>query len=689
MRKNFLIFTLIFFTWLTGFAQQNPVIKTLKVEATPKSLIPETILGNWLKTDGSNEWVYGFYENMAICDNEFWNEPVILSKGKNYQIQLQKDGKIKTLFIKLTKNGNIFIGIEPNKMELMSRIKTFNKKYIIKDNDEFSQPIFKQDTAIYKGFINKYNSKFGKTGVAAVDNILTNEQNPYIININSNGTFEFKCPLLHPQRIIVKLPNMCEFVYLEPGKTTVQCIDTTENISRYKSKEEYFKRGNKTLFMGENARVNADLLSVDSIRYFDYDKVVQSEILNMSADQYKTYCLDVMKKEQKTLQEYLEINKMCKKALTILQLNFRYRTYDNILSYNMLKESAKGKQITKRCKDGNVNPEYYNFIQAVELNNPISLVSSYYTSLINHLNITESNQGDTLNQSPNFQFVAFSDSVKTKNIKLLSNEQELLNKLIECKTIVCMKATLQQDPTTTITFFEKYNSILQSIGNTALDKVTNENLQKYFGLTDGLAKEVMFSQRINGIMKGSNKSFSVEEKQRIREKIKTTFISDYLIQCSKVKEDKIERTINVNKTNTGYNINETTKTEGDNVFDAIVQKYKGKVLFVDFWATWCGPCRAGIQKMKPIKEELKDKDVVFIYLTDDTSPVDTWNLMIPNIKGEHYRLTADEWSCLKSRFQFSAIPHYTLVNKVGEVVKNGFSLIEGNECKNLIEKYLK
>ena len=55
----------------------------------------------------------------------------------------------------------------------------------------------------------------------------------------------------------------------------------------------------------------------------------------------------------------------------------------------------------------------------------------------------------------------------------------------------------------------------------------------------------------------------------------------------------------------------------DALFEAIVDPFKGKVVLVDFWATWCGPCKMAMKMMKPMKEELIDKDIVYVFIAGE------------------------------------------------------------------------
>ena len=88
---------------------------------------------------------------------------------------------------------------------------------------------------------------------------------------------------------------------------------------------------------------------------------------------------------------------------------------------------------------------------------------------------------------------------------------------------------------------------------------------------------------------------------------------------------------------------------------------------MDFWNTWCGPCRNALKQNEPLKgTELASEDIVWIYIANETSPMETYLKMIPDIKGLHYKLTDKQWEQLTDKdFKIDGIPSYVLVKKDG------------------------
>lgn len=101
-----------------------------------------------------------------------------------------------------------------------------------------------------------------------------------------------------------------------------------------------------------------------------------------------------------------------------------------------------------------------------------------------------------------------------------------------------------------------------------------------------------------------------------------------------------------------------------------IKDYVGKVVYVDVWATWCGPCRAEFPHAKTLKEEFKDnKDVVFMYVSIDDGQKE-WKAYLekdPEFKGEHLYAEGAWNSDICNEYLISGIPRYMLIDKQGNI----------------------
>jgi len=125
-----------------------------------------------------------------------------------------------------------------------------------------------------------------------------------------------------------------------------------------------------------------------------------------------------------------------------------------------------------------------------------------------------------------------------------------------------------------------------------------------------------------------------------------------------------------------YNYNGKEKSLGD---------FKGKLLILDFWATWCVPCIAAFPKMEALREKYKDKIRVLPVTSDSKEKVQALFENIEKDKGfKLFSLVADQQ--IRTLFNFRFLPHYVILDKEGRYLTDA-TVEEINESN--IEDLLK
>lgn len=228
---------------------------------------------------------------------------------------------------------------------------------------------------------------------------------------------------------------------------------------------------------------------------------------------------------------------------------------------------------------------------------------------------------------------------------------------------------LQEDCNSNYTTTEIMSLVNFGTGKTH-QKITIQDLEKYYLDTDKidcpeLQKEV---KRANVLRMFQNLN---------NDEVSKKYLDDYMEDSKELKKDSIfyrliEEEFGINEVLVFYGRDKNpvlNLSDEEVFFEEIIAANKGKVIVVDFWASWCKPCRESFPDMKALEEKYKDEDFKTIYISIDEYP-NPWKraVKVDGLLTENsYWVPNWSTSTLREKLMFREIPRYIIYDKYGKV----------------------
>lgn len=110
-----------------------------------------------------------------------------------------------------------------------------------------------------------------------------------------------------------------------------------------------------------------------------------------------------------------------------------------------------------------------------------------------------------------------------------------------------------------------------------------------------------------------------------------------------------------------------------------LSQYKGKVVYLDFWASWCGPCKESFPWLNELKKKYPDLKIIGVNLDKDSKTADEFLKKYP----ADFEIIYNPKGDMAEKFKVKGMPYSVIYNKKGE---NKFSHIGFSKAKS--QKYI-
>ena len=568
--------------------------------------LPTTLTGNWLTTDGSNRWTYGFYPEFVIGENRFWAYEKIETKGKKLILHLKSEGQDRQLLLSEQKDGYYKIGTSHKTQRLYKR-EDYRMEQVSGNQAEksFFQPGSK---AYIQGYIRGYDPRAGFTsGIIYNNNIVTEEDFPTVVALLEDGRFSAELSLDNPTSGNISFTPFNLPFYIEPGDTLTIFIDWEDLLQADRYRDRRFKDFQTLRYMGSSSKINADLTKAGIYIQREGNIHFREQAKQLTPTAFKIQAMQKLEDKLNILDRLNRQYHFSPQSMQILETYIKTDIATHILDFATTRKYFQNEEPENKILQAEVPQDYYDFLKEMPLNNPNLLIPYENWVFFNR-----------------FEYIPpFEQAYKISAQYEVSGFPRLIETEWKIKDSICYHS-LQLEPNLS------YDIIKIRDLSTNLKNLQRSTADSLVALT---LKEV--------------------KNPYLRQK------AHYLLEKYCPREIKASRALPAGK--------------GADIFRKIIAPYQGKVIYVDFWATSCGPCRADIQNMKPLREQYSGKNIVFLFITDEkSSPINDYNRFTADLQGEKFRIPEDEYNYLRELFQINGIPHYEIINKRGEVVNTAF-----------------
>lgn len=661
--------------------------------------LPDDIYQNWLHPI-TGEWLAGFMKDKVIYKAKDWGYGKIVYRfNSGYHVSLTGadtvcfiNDKGEKLCKLVERYDSISITLEKerylfnmNKYNGIALVNTFQE---VKYQPTAQLPEPGTGTAVlcvqYSG---NPKDMAGQPVKVYTNNTWFMGQLSYATTFDDKGYARLEVPMAQAQPVFATVKNYGR-IFLSPGDTLYATFDGV-----------WANRLERVIWMGKYAQINYDLCKFD-IDYWGMAEFTRESntLLNKPIDKYKEARAMLTQKIATRDKKYFEKNICSPGFIELTEISNQVQEWDDYMRYRWLPERF-------RRSTAQFPPEYFDFLKEIDYSNRkywysenMAWFLSEVKNWLSTANQTEFTVDDIIEAALKSDIV-IPDSTKKamqeylnqgkirlgdKSISAIAKE---LNNSFKAEIDSVFKSLENKKDFDIVDFYRKkqttYNpeefEIIANWMKSSKDidiqniYVAEHRKQKSFNNFE-LINASEDTKKMLTIMMSLNEFNSTLEdlnEKDIRDGYARLQKLDIHPSVLEIVHQQYEESLAIIAQPMPGDVNLETVASGsaDEFMAKLAQKHAGKVVYIDFWAPWCGPCRGEFPYAPQLKKNFEGKDVVFVYICG-SGEKNAWENCIKQYKvnGDHYYVEAKTYDGLQKKYSINAIPRFMIMDKQGKIV---------------------
>ena len=622
---------------------------------------PVGIANTYWRNETTGDWMIGFTSRHVIFDSKVWDIVKQEEKKDAYTLTLE-NGKI--VKVGKMKKGKRTITIDSEKPITCSPITgTALPEYPTKD--------------LRTGFVdNGYNATDSVTIIGWLKdmpeeawkrkgrefnvefmNIINVKQESAYTAMDSLGRFTLRMPLLNTSQVFLDWGRTTKSTVLEPGKTYFFLND--------------FKTG-QTLWMGDDVRLQNELLAYP--HDWPEERIEHEEEGKVSAMDFKARTDSSCAASMAKLQECI-----------VQHPNLSQRYIDYVKGYYQTAQAAALMRARFAFHNYELPQEYMEFVgkelwqKSIK---PYTLYREFPFFMRDYLDhITSKHIGNSADET-----VRVIRKLEQQGVVTLTNEEKealeaYIPKLKELETSLQSGHDMETIQNLVNNFNEdgtvlKVYALFERIGEPFQKEMATYPLRKDLALLDSVGS----NSTLRDICIARNLYIQIEVGQQplppaLMEYAEQHIQMPYALNLVKDMNEKMIAIQDMDLSKLSVlkpNEDVANMSDGEKILRKIIEPYKGKIILLDIWGTWCGPCREALSHSQEEYERLKDFDIIYLYLANGSTDEGCQNVIKQyNVTGDnvvHYNLPEDQQSAIENFLNVHSWPTYKLFDRNGNLL---------------------